>query len=100
MRSFVFVLGLSLAACSAAPTDGEATSTEQTSDELISCGWLNGGGCSILPSGNWRTPEFWGDVTLAKFASQRKYALDHVEAGPTPLQAPRAVLMITGVTIK
>jgi triacylglycerol esterase/lipase EstA (alpha/beta hydrolase family) len=99
MRSFAFVLGLSLAACSAAPPD-ESSTTGETSDELLSCGWLNGGGCSFLPSGNWRTPEFWGDVYLAKFASQRKYALEHIEAGPKPLERPRAVLLITGVTIK
>jgi hypothetical protein len=99
MRSFLFVLGLSLAACSAAPND-EAQTTEATNDELLACGWLNGGGCSFLPSGNWRTPEFWGDVYLAKYASQRHAFNTNIEPGPTPLAQPRAVLMITGVTIK
>src|SRR5215467_3765505 len=99
MRSFVLALGLSLVACSAAPTD-EAGSTDQTSDELVTCAWLNGGGCSGLPSGNWRSAEFWGELYLLKYSSQLEYAMTHVEQGPGKIQSPRAVLLITGVTIK
>lgn len=101
MRSFalVFGLGLSLAACSAAPTD-EAASTDQSSDELVTCAWLNGGGCSGLPSGNWRSAEFWGELYLLKYSNQLEYAMSHVEQGPGKIQSPRAVLLITGVTIK
>lgn len=89
---------LSLAACSDSmePT-AESGSSE---DELVACGWLSGGSCQRLPSGNWRTPDFWADVYLAKYASQLEYAKTHVEKGPTPLAKRRPVLLITGVTIR
>jgi triacylglycerol esterase/lipase EstA (alpha/beta hydrolase family) len=59
-----------------------------------------GGDCGHLPSGNWRSPEFWADLYLAKYATQRQHALDRIEPGPAPLAEPRTVLLITGVTIK
>ncbi len=85
-----------LAACSAAPEPA----AEATSEELVSCGWLTGGDCRALPSGNWRTAEFWGELYLEKYATQLKHATDVIEPGPTPLAQPRTVLLITGVTIK
>ncbi len=92
-------LVLGAAACSDAAGE-DVTDTASSEDELIACGWLSGGTCTRLPSGDWRTPDFWADVYLAKFASQRKYALDHIEAGPKPLETRRPVLLITGVTIR
>ena len=34
-----------------------------------------------LPSGNWRTAEFWGEVYLDKYAAQLKHAMDVIEPG-------------------
>lgn len=85
--------------CSGAPTE-DTGSTSATSDELIACGWLTGGACAKVPSGNWRSPEFWGDFYLAKYASERAYYTENVEPGPAPLATPRTVLLITGITIK
>ncbi|MGH7282274.1 MAG: lipase family alpha/beta hydrolase [Polyangiaceae bacterium] len=84
--------------CSGAPTE-ETDSTSATSDELVACGWLTGGTCAKLPSGNWRSPQFWGDFYLAKYASERAYYTENIEPGPTPLTTPRTVLLITGITI-
>lgn len=101
LRQVTFVLGLALAtaACSADTMESTAD-TSSSSDELVACGWLTGGDCQTLPKGNWRTPDFWADLYLAKYASQRKAALDHIEAGPTPLAKRRTVLLVTGVTIR
>jgi len=99
LRHFAFAAGIFVAGCSGAPQDETAT-TDTTSDELVTCGWLSGGTCTKLPSGNWRSPQFWGDVTLAKYAAEREYYLEHIEPGPKPLAKPRTVLLITGVTIK
>jgi triacylglycerol lipase len=76
-----------------------------TNDDLTACGWLSGGECEGKADGgglfgDWTSPDFWADLYLAKYATQRQYALDHIEPGPTPLAQPRAVLLITGVTIK
>jgi len=94
--SFVFALSL-MTACSGAD---EGAATSASSDELISCGWLMGGTCEKLPSGNWRSPQFWGQVYLDKYSAKLDYASTHIEAGPTPITTPRTVLLITGVGIK
>jgi hypothetical protein len=73
---------------------------ETESQELVSCGWLAGGDCRNLPRGNWRSPYFWADVYLAKYAQQRKAFNENIEPGPTPLTKPRTVVLVTGVTIK
>ena len=73
---------------------------ETSSDALMSCGWFSGGDCSSAPRGDWRSPYFWGDVYLAKYARQRAAFNDHIEPGPTPLAKPRTVVLVTGVTIK
>src|SRR5262245_38842088 len=98
LRHVSFAFALALTACSGAPD--EETATSASSDELVSCGWLMGGTCSKLPSGNWRSPEFWGEFYLNKYTPQLDYANTHIEAGPTPIQTPRTVLLITGVGIK
>jgi len=94
--SFVFALSL-MTACSAAD---EGATTSATSDELVSCGWLMGGTCEKLPYGNWRSPQFWGELYLNKYEAKLDYASTHIEAGPAPIQTPRTVLLITGVGIK
>ena len=65
--SFAFALAL-MTACSAAD---EGATTSASSDELISCGWLMGGTCEKLPSGNWRSPELWGELYLKAQPSSR-----------------------------
>jgi len=74
--------------------------SESTSDELISCGWLSGGDCRGLPGGSILSPEFWADAYLAKYEAQRREFNENLEAGPTPLAVPRTVVLVTGVTIK
>src|SRR5579859_2535996 len=86
---------LSVGGCST-PAPQQAS----TAQEMQAFCWFAGGDCSNLPQGDWRSPDFWADVTLAKYASQRQAALDNIEPGPAPLPAPRAVLLITGVTIR
>ena len=71
-----------------------------SASELVSCGWLAGGDCQNIPSGNWRSPYFWADVYLAKYAAQRKAFNENIEAGPPRLAKPRTVVLVTGVTIK
>jgi MYXO-CTERM domain-containing protein len=56
-------------------------------------------GCIDLPPGDMTDPEYWGQVFLDKYATERAYAVEHIEDGPTPLAEPRPVLLITGVTI-
>jgi triacylglycerol esterase/lipase EstA (alpha/beta hydrolase family) len=80
--------------------EDEEEVTASTSDELITCGWLAGGSCVNLPRGDWRSPYFWADVYLAKFAAQRKRFNENIEPGPTPLAKPRTVVLVTGVTIR
>jgi uncharacterized protein (TIGR03382 family) len=55
--------------------------------------------CTGLPAGDMKDPHYWGDYFLAKFEPQRMAALENIEAGPAPLEQPRTVLLITGVTI-
>jgi len=98
LRKVAFVVAL--LASSACSGSSNETASMTSEDELLSCGWLSGGSCQWLPNGNWKSPEFWADVTLAKYAAKRQWSLDHIEPGPEPLKVPRAVLLITGVTIK
>jgi triacylglycerol esterase/lipase EstA (alpha/beta hydrolase family) len=89
------------AACSGAPDDAEPVSTDSTSEELVSCGWLSGGSCTNLPPGDWRSPYFWADVYLAKYAAQRRQFNENIEPSPfAPLATRRPVLLVTGVTIR
>jgi hypothetical protein len=53
--------------------------------------------CTDLPAGDMKSPQFWGDVMLDKYAEER--VIGELEPGPTPLAQPRTVLLITGVTI-
>lgn len=89
----------SLVACSDGSESGEEA-TASSSEELVTCGWLAGGDCANVPAGNWRSPEFWGDFYLAKYAAQRKKFNEQIEPGPAPLAKPRTVVLVTGVTIR
>jgi hypothetical protein len=79
-----------------------------TQDELSACSYLAGGDCGGgkedgtggLTSLDWRSPDFWADLYLAKYRSQREAFNTNIEPGPAPLAQPRAVLLITGVTIR
>jgi hypothetical protein len=53
--------------------------------------------CNELPPGDMRSPQYWGDVFLDKYETER--VIGALEPGPTPLVHPRTVLLITGVTI-
>ncbi len=55
------------------------------------------GTCTNLPAGDIKTPQYWGDFMLNKYAEER--VVGPLEPGPTPLAQPRTVLLITGVTI-
>jgi triacylglycerol esterase/lipase EstA (alpha/beta hydrolase family) len=92
-------VGMFAVGCSGSPSE-DTGSTSATSDELVVCGWLAGGTCENLPSGNWRSPEFWGQAYLDRYAPERAYYLNNIEPGPTPLTTPRTVLLVTGITIK
>jgi hypothetical protein len=52
-----------------------------------------------LPSGDLRDPQTWGNFFLDKYATERADAVTNIEPGPPPLEHPRTVLLITGVTI-
>ena len=103
MLRHAFVAAFALFAtmgCAGTSEQEEEPAVESTSEELVSCGWLAGGDCRNLPRGDWRSPYFWADVYLAKFAAQRKAFNENIEPGPTPLAKPRTVVLVTGVTIK
>ena len=56
-------------------------------------------GCwHLLPPGDITTPEYWSDYFLDKYAAE--LVVGELEAGPEPLESPRTVLLITGVTIR
>lgn len=57
------------------------------------------GSCIELPPGDLKDPHYWGDLFLDKYAAERQQAIDVIEPGPAPLEQPRTVLLITGVTI-
>ena len=52
-----------------------------------------------LPAGDIKDPRYWGDVFLDKYEAERVAATANIEDGPPPLEEPRTVLLITGVTI-
>jgi hypothetical protein len=54
-------------------------------------------GCPELPPGDVTSPQYWGDVFLDHYADE--LVIDELEPGPAPLDEPRTVLLITGVTI-
>ena len=56
-------------------------------------------GCADLPSGDLESPYTWGDHFLDKYADELAYASENIEPGPEPLDEPRTILLITGVTI-
>src|SRR4051812_27828281 len=91
---------LATTGCSGNPDQGDDEVVASSSEELISCGWLAGGDCTNIPWGDWRSPYFWADVYLAKFATQRKQFNEHIEPGPPRLAKPRTVVLVTGVTIR
>src|SRR5689334_1595917 len=85
------------------PTEAPEEETAETSSEaLISCGWLAGGDCSGIPrGGNLRSPDFWADVYLNKFAAQRAQFNNVIEPAEHPkLAKSRTVVLVTGVTIR
>ena len=53
--------------------------------------------CQGLPAGDITSPYYWGDFMLEKYADE--LVVGELEPGPEPLAEPRAVLLITGVTI-
>lgn len=53
--------------------------------------------CIGLPSGDVTLPETWGQYFLDKYEAERR--VGELEPGPAPLERPRTVLLITGVTI-
>lgn len=53
--------------------------------------------CQGLPEGDITSPYYWGDFMLTKYADE--LVVGELEPGPEPLDEPRAVLLITGVTI-
>ena len=56
--------------------------------------------CTGLPAGDIKTPEYWGNYFLDKYATERAAAMNLAgEDAPEPLEHPRTVLLITGVTI-
>lgn len=58
---------------------------------------LAAGACDDLPAGDVTDPEYWGDAFLTKYEDE--LVVGELEPGPTPLEKPRVVLLITGVTI-
>lgn len=55
-------------------------------------------GCEDLPAGDKTTPEYWSDLFLNIYADE--LIVGELEEGPAPLEEPRTVLLITGVTIR
>src|SRR5262245_46692725 len=51
-----------------------------------------------LPAGDFTSPYYWSDLFLDKYADE--LVVGDLEPGPAPLETPRTVLLITGVTIK
>ena len=59
---------------------------------------LAAGACDDLPAGDVTDPEYWGEAFLTKYEAE--LVVGQLEPGPTPLEEPRVVLLITGVTIR
>jgi MYXO-CTERM domain-containing protein len=55
-------------------------------------------GCPELPLGDWTDPYYWSNVFLDKYETELE--VGELEPGPAPLEEPRYVLLITGVTIQ
>lgn len=53
--------------------------------------------CWELPAGDFTSPYYWSDLFLDKYADE--LVVGELEPGPTALDEPRVVLLITGVTI-
>jgi hypothetical protein len=53
--------------------------------------------CEDLPIGDKTSPYYWSEVFQDMYADE--LVVGELEPGPEPLEAPRAVLLITGVTI-
>jgi triacylglycerol lipase len=96
----VSLLSVATVGCVAPADTSDEPVAESTSEDLVSCSWLAGGDCRGVPFGNWRSPDFWADFYLSKFAAQRKAFNEHIEPGPAPLAKPRTIVLVTGVTIK
>lgn len=54
--------------------------------------------CWELPAGDKTSPDYWSQLFLDKYADE--LVVGELEPGPPPLDEPRAVLLITGVTIR
>src|SRR5437016_3428964 len=107
MSTLSIVSSISLLALTACVAEDASSTTPPTQDEQSACGWLAGSDCGGKEDGtggltslDWRSPDFWGDLYLAKYTAQRTSFNTHIEAGPAPLAQPRTVLLITGVTIR
>jgi triacylglycerol lipase len=98
--SLVSLLSVASVGCVAPTPPDDEPAAESSADELVSCSWLAGGDCRSVPFGDWRSPNFWADFYLQKFASQRRAFNEHIEPGPPRLTKPRTVVLVTGVTIK
>jgi triacylglycerol lipase len=98
--SFVSLLSTAATGCAAETDASDEPASESSSQDLVSCSWLAGGDCKDVPFGNWRSPDFWADHYLAKFAAQRQAFNENLEPGPAPLAKPRTVVLVTGVTIR
>ena len=105
MSRSLIACSILFAACATDPTTSGPNAP--TDDERSACSWLNAGDCGGKEDGSggltsldWTSPEFWGDLYVAKYHNQLNTALTNIEAGPPPLTQPRTVLLITGVTIR
>jgi triacylglycerol lipase len=101
--SRALLAALSLAALAVTACGGSApeeTTSASDQDLTSACASIAGKSCSKVPAGDWRSPTFWGDLSLDMWANERHAAMQNIEPGPTPLATPRTVLLVTGVTIK
>jgi triacylglycerol lipase len=64
---------------------------------LASLALASAAACTDLPAGDLKSPYTWGAYFLAKYADE--LVVGELEPGPAPLDEPRTVLLITGVTI-
>src|SRR5688572_10208515 len=53
--------------------------------------------CDDVPDGDLKDPHTWGNHFLEKYEDE--LVIGELEPGPAPLEEPRVVLLITGVTI-
>lgn len=57
-------------------------------------------GCDLeLPDGDITSVYTWGQYFLDKYEGEREEFNSNIEEGPAPLDTPRTVLLVTGVTI-